>query len=51
LARERAQAGAIRSGQTLRTQLRFADYLSKRAGDPNYAFRKHLRILGGAIEE
>ena len=49
--RERAQADAIRSGKTLRTQLRFADYLAKRAADPNYTFRKHLRILGGAIEE
>jgi regulator of RNase E activity RraA len=49
--RERAQADAIRAGKTLRTQLRFADYLTKRAGDPNYTFRKHLRILGGAIEE
>jgi hypothetical protein len=49
--RERAQADAIRSGKTLRAQLRFADYLTKRAADPNYAFRKHLRILGGAIEE
>ena len=49
--RERAQADAIRSGQTLRSQLRFAEYLAKRAADPNYTFRKHLRILGGAIEE
>jgi 4-hydroxy-4-methyl-2-oxoglutarate aldolase len=49
--RERAQADSIRSGQTLRTQLRFSDYLTKRAADPNYTFRKHLRILGGAIEE
>lgn len=49
--RERAQADAIRSGKTLRTQLRFTDYLAKRAGNPNYTFRKHLRILGGAIEE
>src|SRR5205823_14061961 len=49
--RERAQADAIRSGTTLRSQLRFADYLAKRAADPNYTFRKHLRILGGAIEE
>jgi regulator of RNase E activity RraA len=49
--RERAQADAIRSGQTLRSQLRFTDYLAKRAADPAYTFRKHLRILGGAIEE
>lgn len=49
--RERAQADAIRSGTTLRSQLRFADYLAKCATDRNYTFRKHLRILGGAIEE
>jgi regulator of RNase E activity RraA len=49
--RERAQADAIRSGTSLREQLRFADYLARRAADSNYTFRKHLRILGGAIEE
>lgn len=49
--RERAQADAIRSGQTLRTQLRFADYLTKRAADSTYTFRQHLRKLGGVIEE
>jgi 4-hydroxy-4-methyl-2-oxoglutarate aldolase len=49
--RERAQADAIRSGKTLRSQLRFADFLAKRASDPTYTFRRHLRKLGGAIEE
>ena len=49
--RERQQANAIRSGETLRSQLRFSDYLAKRAADPNYTFRQHLRKLGGAIEE
>jgi 4-hydroxy-4-methyl-2-oxoglutarate aldolase len=49
--RERAQADAIRAGKTLRSQLDFAGYLTKRAADPAYTFRKHLRKLGGAIEE
>jgi regulator of RNase E activity RraA len=49
--RERAQAAAVRAGTTLRKQLRFADYLARRAADPSYTFRLHLRRLGGAIEE
>jgi 4-hydroxy-4-methyl-2-oxoglutarate aldolase len=48
---EREQARAVRSGKTLREQLRFDDYLARRAADPSYTFRKHLRVLGGAIEE
>ncbi|MEK6657558.1 MAG: RraA family protein [Nitrospirota bacterium] len=48
---ERKQADAIKSGRKLREQLRFEEYLSKRAADPSYTFRKHLKILGGAIEE
>jgi 4-hydroxy-4-methyl-2-oxoglutarate aldolase len=48
---EREQARRIRSGDTLRDQTRFADYLSRRAEDPGYTFRRHLRQVGGAIEE
>lgn len=48
---ERRQADAVRAGKTLREQLRFADYLAKRAADPSYTFRQHLREAGGAIEE
>jgi 4-hydroxy-4-methyl-2-oxoglutarate aldolase len=49
--RERSQAAAVRAGTTLRSQLRFAEYLARRATDPSYTFRLHLRRLGGAIEE
>lgn len=49
--KEREQAGAVQSGKTLRQQLKFDEYLVRRAKDPSYTFRKHLRALGGAIEE
>jgi hypothetical protein len=45
------QANAIQEGKSLRSQLEFKDYLKKRSQDPSYTFRKHLRKLGGAIEE
>ncbi|MEW6136588.1 MAG: RraA family protein [Thermodesulfobacteriota bacterium] len=48
---ERHQAAMIKSGTSLRKQLKFADYLSKRKTDPSYSFRKHLKAVGGAIEE
>ena len=48
---ERDQAERIRSGDTLRKQLQFADYLAKRSANQNYTFRQHLRDIGGAIEE
>lgn len=49
--RERHQAETIKSGRSLREQLDFARYLEKRAADPNYTFREHLRKISGAIEE
>jgi 4-hydroxy-4-methyl-2-oxoglutarate aldolase len=49
--RERSQAEAIKSGQSLQEQLEFARYLEKRATDPGYTFREHLRKISGAIEE
>ncbi len=48
---ERKQADLIRAGTTIRDQLRFDEYLEVRAADPTYSFRKHLRAMGGAIEE
>ena len=49
--KERAQAQEVRKGRTLREQLRFAEYLSRRADEPGYSFRHHLRRVGGEIEE
>jgi len=49
--RERRQAEAMRTGKSLRSQVRFREYLEKSAKDPEYTFRKHLRTLDGAIEE
>jgi 4-hydroxy-4-methyl-2-oxoglutarate aldolase len=48
---ERDQAGRIRAGETLRQQTAFEDYLARRATDTSYTFRRHLRRIGGAIEE
>jgi 4-hydroxy-4-methyl-2-oxoglutarate aldolase len=48
---EREQARRIAAGETLRDQTAFADYLALRAADPAYSFRRHLREIGGAIEE
>ncbi len=47
---EREQARRIRAGETLRQQTAFDDYLARRAADPSYTFRRHLRRIGGAIE-
>ncbi len=47
---ERAQAERIAAGSGLREQLRFGDYLAKRADDPTWTFRQHLREVGGEIE-
>jgi 4-hydroxy-4-methyl-2-oxoglutarate aldolase len=48
---EREQARRIPAGETLRQQTAFDDYLARRAADPSYTFRRHLRRIGGAIEE
>ena len=48
---ERAQARAVEDGTSLRAQLQFDRFLERRAKDPGYTFRAHLREIGGAIEE
>lgn len=48
---ERRQAAKIRRGSLLREQLQLRKYMEKRRHDSSYTFRKHLRGLGGAIEE
>jgi len=48
---ERDQARKIQAGQTLRQQTTFGEYLARRAAEPSYTFRRHLRQIGGAIEE
>jgi 4-hydroxy-4-methyl-2-oxoglutarate aldolase len=48
---ERNQARKIQAGQTLRQQTAFTEYLARRAAEPTYTFRQHLRRIGGAIEE
>ena len=48
---EQDQARRIREGHTLREQTAFDDYMARRAADPSYTFRQHLRRIGGAIEE
>ena len=48
---ERRQAERIRAGVSLRSQVRFSDYLAKRGQTPALSFREHLRAVGGAIEE
>ncbi|WP_232664614.1 RraA family protein [Pseudonocardia sp. TRM90224] len=47
---ERRQADLIRSGTSLRSQVRFGTYLTARASEPTLTFREHLRRVGGAIE-
>ncbi|MFS8099233.1 RraA family protein [Lentzea alba] len=43
---ERAQAERVRQGESLRSQLRFSEYLAS-----GLTFREHLRKIGGAVEE
>ena len=49
-AREGAQAARLLAGDRLWDQLQVKSYVAKRKDDPNYTFRAHLKMLGGAIE-
>ncbi|MBI4912040.1 MAG: RraA family protein [Acidobacteria bacterium] len=51
LLRERGLAQRVLEGHSLREQLAFGAYLERRAVEPGYTFRQHLRAIGGAIEE
>ena len=48
---EHVQAAKMKAGTTLRTQLRFPEFLTQRAQSPALTFRQHLRRISGAIEE
>ncbi|WP_034271578.1 RraA family protein [Haloechinothrix halophila] len=49
MATEARQAERIRTGQSLRAQLQYADFAARRRSDPTYTFRDHLRAVRGAI--
>jgi regulator of RNase E activity RraA len=47
---ETAQADRMRAGESLRSQLAFADYRRRQIEDPTLTLRRHLAERGGAIE-
>jgi regulator of RNase E activity RraA len=51
IAMERRQVDLAKEGTGLREQFGFSDYLARRAADPAYTFREHLRGRGNAVEE
>ena len=48
---ERRQADAVRSGRSLRQQLKLAEFVARREAWPDLTFREHQREIGGEIEE
>ncbi len=48
---ETRQSNLIKGGRSLREQLGFAEYLTRRSVDPDYSLRTHLRANSTAIEE
>jgi 4-hydroxy-4-methyl-2-oxoglutarate aldolase len=51
IAQERRQVTLAASGTSLRQQFGFDEYLARRAEDPSYTFREHLRSRAAAVEE
>jgi 4-hydroxy-4-methyl-2-oxoglutarate aldolase len=48
---EQDQVRLIGEGRTMRQQTAFDDFLARRAADPSYTFRAHLRRVRAAVEE
>jgi len=48
---EQGQAARMRTGASLRQQVRFDEFLEQRRQSPSLSFREHLRAVGGAVEE
>jgi regulator of RNase E activity RraA len=48
--REGRQAARLLEGELLRSQLQVDAYVARRATEPHYTFRDHIKALGGAIE-
>jgi regulator of RNase E activity RraA len=47
---ELAQATRMRSGESLREQLKFAEYVERSAADTGLTLRQYLTEIGGAVE-
>ena len=47
---ELKQAAMVEEGRSLRSQMRFDEYLQRRLTDPSLTFRDHLESLGAEIE-
>ena len=47
---EARQLSALREGRSYRAQTRFTDYAARRARQPDYGFRQHLKDIEAAGE-
>ncbi|MGE4062657.1 MAG: RraA family protein [Rhodospirillaceae bacterium] len=48
--REEKQRAEMRTGRTLREQLKFGDFIRQRAANPALSFREHINKVRGAVE-